>query len=49
MQIDPALPHASCPSCQQIVGSEPGQPVTPHQKPDDSRDQCEEGSPGVSS
>ncbi len=37
------LGTASCPSCQQTVGSEPGQPVTPHQKADDSREQCPGG------
>ncbi|MFI0156215.1 hypothetical protein [Streptomyces lydicus] len=40
VRIDIALPAASCPTCQQIVGSEP---VTPHQKPDDSREQCTGG------
>ncbi|MFJ8677236.1 hypothetical protein [Streptomyces sp. NPDC093589] len=40
MQIEIALPASSCPTCQQIVGSEPGTPVTPHQKPGDSREQC---------
>lgn len=43
MTIDIALRTASCPTCQQTVGSEPGQPVTQHQRPDDTREQCEGG------
>ncbi|PBC72261.1 hypothetical protein SAMN05216511_7224 [Streptomyces sp. KS_16] len=43
MRIDPALTEATCPSCQQIVGSPPGQPVTTHQKPDGSRETCPGG------
>lgn len=43
MNIEIALPVASCPTCQQIVGSEPGQPVTLHQKPDNSRETCPGG------
>jgi len=34
---------ATCPSCGQTVGSDPGEPVTAHQKPDGSREKCPGG------
>lgn len=43
MQIEVRLANATCPTCNQIVGSAPGTPVTPHQKPDGSRQTCPGG------
>jgi len=43
MRIEARLANSTCPSCQQIVGSPRGAPVTPHQKPDGSREQCQGG------
>lgn len=43
MSLEIALPNSSCPVCKQIVGSPPGSPVTPHQKPGSSREQCPGG------
>lgn len=34
---------ARCPACGQVVGSDPGQQTSMHQKPDKSRETCPGG------
>lgn len=41
-RFDPGRCEANCPVCGQIVGSQPGEQTTSHQKPD-SRETCPGG------